>query len=272
MSCEGRSWDSATCAPRRATCGGDGELSAGARRRTPGDTITTALRRKAHALDKAEPNDDATDDRMLAIAGGPEWTGRGRVSSARPRPAAAPVVPADRRSPSAQYGICSTTVNFRRAQTILQRVSFELYAWDAGAGGAAVLPRRVLVSDGRLTCRRRASSGKSPTFRLRRTRRWTLLRAGDANLRLWRRPSRPSYGETARRSTRSWRAVFPTAMPAGRARIHVGRLQNQFCRETTKTGIFYLRRKRSTRDHLFQGLDRNYPTAHGRPTRYCGCG
>ncbi|MGH7606024.1 MAG: outer membrane protein assembly factor BamD, partial [Gemmatimonadales bacterium] len=68
--------------------------------------------------------------------------------------------------------------------------------------------------------------------------------AGDANLRLWRRPELdPTYGEIALATYQELAGRYPDSDAAARARPHVQRLQNQFADKTYKNGMFYLRRK-----------------------------
>src|SRR5213596_2397832 len=94
-----------------------------------------------------------------------------------------------------------------------------------------------------------------------------LLRAGDANLKLWHRPELdPSYGETALAIYQELAGRFPDSDAAARARPHVRRLENQFAEKTYKTGIFYLRRKAFDSAIIyFKDVIANYPTTQRAP-------
>jgi len=71
-----------------------------------------------------------------------------------------------------------------------------------------------------------------------------LLRAGDANLRLWRRPELdPSSGETALALYQELAGRYPGTAPAARAQAHVQELREWFAEKDFKNGMFYFRRK-----------------------------
>jgi len=94
-----------------------------------------------------------------------------------------------------------------------------------------------------------------------------LLRAGDANLRLWRRAELdPTYGETALSIYQELAARYADSDAAARARPHVRRLQNQFAEKTYKNGMFYLRRKAYDSAIIyFKDVIANYPEAKLAP-------
>lgn len=71
-----------------------------------------------------------------------------------------------------------------------------------------------------------------------------LLRAGDANLRLWRRPELdPSYGETALAIYQELAGRYPGTEAAARAQAHVRELREWFAEKDYKNGMFYFRRR-----------------------------
>jgi outer membrane protein assembly factor BamD len=71
-----------------------------------------------------------------------------------------------------------------------------------------------------------------------------LLRAGDANLRLWRKPELdPSYGETALAVYQELAGRYPGTDAAARAQAHVQQLREWFSRKAYKNGMFYFRRR-----------------------------
>jgi outer membrane assembly lipoprotein YfiO len=71
-----------------------------------------------------------------------------------------------------------------------------------------------------------------------------LLRAGDANLRLWRNAELdPSYGENALAIYQELAGRYPTSAPAARAQIHVQQLREWFADKDYKNAMFYFRRR-----------------------------
>src|SRR5947207_7809508 len=198
---------------------------------------------------------------MLAIAvalsglGGAACHPRGRV------PRAAPVVPTDidlrRAMDLFHHG------DFRRAQTILQRVSFELMP---GTPELAEVRYYLAECWFQLSDYVQAASEfrkVADEFSTSEYAPLALLRAGDANLRLWHRPELdPSYGETALAIYQELAGRFPDSDAAARARPHVRRLENQFSEKTYKTGMFYLRRKAwDSAIIYFKDVIANYPTS-----------
>jgi outer membrane protein assembly factor BamD len=70
-----------------------------------------------------------------------------------------------------------------------------------------------------------------------------LLRAGDANLRLWRLPDLdPSYGEAALAIYQELAGRYPTSDAGARAQLHVRQLREWFAEKAYKNGMFYFRR------------------------------
>jgi len=94
-----------------------------------------------------------------------------------------------------------------------------------------------------------------------------LLRAGDANLKLWHRPELdPSYGETALAIYQELAGRYPESDAAARARLHVRKLENQFAEKAYKTGTFYMRRKAFDSAIIyFKDVIANYPGAQRAP-------
>lgn len=71
-----------------------------------------------------------------------------------------------------------------------------------------------------------------------------LLRAGDANLRLWRDPELdPSYGESALAIYQELAGRYPGTDAAARAQGHVQELREWFAQKDYKNGMFYFRRR-----------------------------
>lgn len=71
-----------------------------------------------------------------------------------------------------------------------------------------------------------------------------LLRAGDANLRMWRRPDLdPTYGEAALAIYQELTGRYPDSQSARRAQLHVRQLREWFADKGYRNGMFYFRRK-----------------------------
>ena len=157
--------------------------------------------------------------------------------------------------------------DFHRAQMILQRLTFELPSGDSQLAYARYYMAESsfqqgdyvqAASDFRKVADEFSTSDYAPL---------ALLRAGDANLHLWRRPELdPSYGETALAIYQELAGRFPESVAAARARAHVTRLENQFAEKTYKTGMFYLRRKAFDSAIIyFKDVIANYPNAKRAP-------
>lgn len=71
-----------------------------------------------------------------------------------------------------------------------------------------------------------------------------LLRAGDANLRMWKRPELdPSFGEAALAIFQELVGRYPQSDAAKRAGLHVRDLKDRFAEKAYKTGMYYLKRR-----------------------------
>lgn len=156
---------------------------------------------------------------------------------------------------------------FRKAQVIFQRLTFEFSTTQEELAQARYYLAECnfqlgdhlqAASDFRKVADEFATSEYAPL---------ALLRAGDANLRLWRRPELdPSYGEAALAIYQELAGRFPDSQAAARARPHVRRLENQFAEKTYKNGMFYLRRKAFDSAIIyFKDVIANYPNARRTP-------
>ncbi len=71
-----------------------------------------------------------------------------------------------------------------------------------------------------------------------------LLRAGDANVRLWRAPELdPSYGQSALAIYQELAGRYPGTDAAARAQAHVQQLREWFSQKDYKNGMFYFKRR-----------------------------
>jgi outer membrane protein assembly factor BamD len=156
---------------------------------------------------------------------------------------------------------------FRKAQVIFQRLTFEFSVTQQELAQARYYVAECsfqlgdyvqAASDFRKVADEFSTTEYAPT---------ALLRAGDSNLRLWHRPELdPSYGETALAIYQELAGRYPDSDAAGRARLHVHRLESQFAEKTYKTGIFYMRRKAFDSAIIyFKDVIANYPNAQRAP-------
>ena len=197
---------------------------------------------------------------VLCLAlGGLAACHHGRRSAAAP--AAQPAVDLERALALFRRG------DFRHAQVLLQRTTFE---FAPGAPEMAQVRYYLAecyfqlgdyvqaAADFRKVADEFSTSEYAPL---------ALLRAGDANLRLWHRPELdPTYGETALAVYQELAGRYPDTDAAARARPHVKRLENQFAEKTYKTGMFYLRRKAFDSAIIyFKDVIANYPNAQRAP-------
>jgi len=157
--------------------------------------------------------------------------------------------------------------DYRRAQAILQRLTFELPPGDTALAEVRYYTAESWFQTGDYVQAASDFRKVSDEFSTSVYAPLALLRAGDANLRLWRRPELdPSYGETALAIYQELAGRFPDSDAAARARAHVRRLENQFAEKTYKTGIFYMRRKAFDSAIIyFKDVIANYPNAQRAP-------
>ena len=88
-----------------------------------------------------------------------------------------------------------------------------------------------------------------------------LLRAGDANMRLWRKPELdPTFGQTALAIYQDLTGRYPNSQAATRAQLHVRQLREWFADKTYKYGLFYFRRGAYDSGIIyFKDVVANYP-------------
>ncbi|MGH7537572.1 MAG: outer membrane protein assembly factor BamD [Gemmatimonadales bacterium] len=71
-----------------------------------------------------------------------------------------------------------------------------------------------------------------------------LLRSGDANMRLWRKPELdPTYGRAALAIYQELAGRYPESQAASRAQLHVRRLREWFAEKAYRNGLFYFKRR-----------------------------
>lgn len=88
-----------------------------------------------------------------------------------------------------------------------------------------------------------------------------LMRAGDAQMRLWRRPELdPSYGQAALATYQELAGRFPGTDATARAQLHVRQLREWFADKAYKNGLFYFRRNAYDSGIIyFKEVLANYP-------------
>jgi outer membrane protein assembly factor BamD len=156
---------------------------------------------------------------------------------------------------------------FRKAQVVFQRLTFEFSVTQEELAQARYYVAECnfqlgdyvqAAADFRRVADEFSTTQYAPT---------ALLRAGDSNLQLWNRPELdPSYGETALAIYQELAGRYPESDAAGRARLHVRKLEGQFAEKAYKTGIFYMRRKAFDSAIIyFKDVIANYPGAQRAP-------
>ncbi|HEV8511241.1 MAG TPA: outer membrane protein assembly factor BamD [Gemmatimonadales bacterium] len=156
---------------------------------------------------------------------------------------------------------------FRRAQTMLQRLTFEF-----GPSQPQLAQTRYYLAECFFQLGDHVQAAAdfrkvADEFSTTEYAPLALLRAGDANLRLWHRPELdPTAGEAALAIYQELAGRYPDSDAAARARLHVRRLENQFAEKTYKTGMFYLRRKAYDSAIIyFKDVIANYPSTQRAP-------
>ncbi len=134
--------------------------------------------------------------------------------------------------------------DFRRAQLALQRLTFELGPGQPELGTARFYLAECYFQLGDRLEAAHEFRKVADEFPGSEYAPLALLRAGDANMRLWRRAELdPTSGETALSIYQELAGRYPDSDAAARARLHVRHLQEQFAEKSYKNGMFYLRRK-----------------------------
>lgn len=153
--------------------------------------------------------------------------------------------------------------DFHRAQVVLTRLTFEYAPGQPEAAAARYYLAECYFQIGDRVQAAHDFRKVADEFPASEYAPLALLRAGDANLRLWRRAELdPTYGETALSTYQELAGRYPDTDAAARARPHVRRLQNQFAEKTYKNGMFYFRRKAYDSAIIyFKDVIANYPDA-----------
>ena len=153
--------------------------------------------------------------------------------------------------------------DFRRAQIALLRLTFEFAPGQPEAAAVRYYMAECAFQTGDRVQAAHEFRKVADEFPASEYAPLALLRAGDSNLRLWRRAELdPTYGETALSIYQELTGRYPESDAAARARPHVRRLQNQFAEKSYKNGMFYIRRKAYDSAIIyFKDVIANYPDA-----------
>jgi outer membrane protein assembly factor BamD len=157
--------------------------------------------------------------------------------------------------------------DFRRAQTLLQRATFEMTPGQPEMAEARYYLAECYFQAGDRVQAAAEFRKVADEFPASPYAPLALLRAGDSNLRMWRRAELdPTYGETALAIYQELSGRYPDTDAAARARPHVIRLENQFAEKTYKNGMFYLKRKAYDSAIIyFKDVIANFPNARRAP-------
>jgi len=157
--------------------------------------------------------------------------------------------------------------DFRRAQLLLQQVTFELGPSQPELAQARYYLAECYFQTGDRVQAAAEFRKVADEFPASEYAPLALLRAGDSNLRLWRRAELdPTYGETALAIYQELAGRYPETDAAARARLHVRRLENQFAEKTYKNGMFYLKRKAFDSAIIyFKDVIANFPNSQRAP-------
>src|SRR6266581_1597434 len=135
-------------------------------------------------------------------------------------------------------------VDFRRASVILQRVTFELTPGSPELAQVRYYSAESWFQVGDYVQAASEFRKVADEFSTSEYAPPALLRAGDANLRLWRRPELdPSYGQSALAIYQELAGRYPGTEAAARAQAHVQQLREWFSEKDYKNGLFYFRRR-----------------------------
>jgi len=153
--------------------------------------------------------------------------------------------------------------DFRRAQVVLLKLTFEFAPGEPELAAARYYLAECAFQTGDRVQAAHEFRKVADEFPASEYAPLALLRAGDSNLRLWRRAELdPTYGETALSIYQELAGRYPESDAAARARLHVRRLHNQFAEKSYKNGMFYLRRKAYDSAIIyFKDVIANYPDA-----------
>ena len=134
--------------------------------------------------------------------------------------------------------------HFARALVAFRRLQFELGPGDPRTAEARYYAAECSFQMGDLATAALAFQKVAEEFPTSEYAALALLRDGDANRRLWRRPDvDPTAGQTALATYQALIGRYPGTDAAARAQLHIRQLNEWFAEKGYRTGVFYLRRR-----------------------------
>jgi len=134
--------------------------------------------------------------------------------------------------------------DFRKALQSFQRLAFELPPNDPSLPEVRYLTAEAQFQLKQFTEAAQAFRHAADEFAGSPFAPLALLRAGDANMRLWRKPELdPTFGLEALAIYEDLAGRYPASNAAARARLHVQQLREWFADKEYKNGLFYFKRR-----------------------------
>jgi outer membrane protein assembly factor BamD len=134
--------------------------------------------------------------------------------------------------------------HFARALVEFRRLQFELSPGDSLTAEARYYVAECSFQTGDLATAALAFQKVAEEFPTSEYAGLALLRDGDANRRLWRRPDvDATAGQTALATYQELLGRYPGTDAAARAQERIRQLNEWFAEKSYKTGMFYLRRR-----------------------------
>lgn len=134
--------------------------------------------------------------------------------------------------------------HFARALIAYRRLQFELGPGDPLTAEARYFAAECSFQLGDLATAALAFQKVAEEFPTSEYAALALLRDGDANRRLWRRPDvDATSGQTALATYQELLGRYPGTDAAARAQLQIRQLNEWFAEKEYKTGMFYMRRK-----------------------------
>lgn len=134
--------------------------------------------------------------------------------------------------------------SWTKALPALQKLAFELPIGRPELPEVSYLTGEALFQTGSLVDAAAQFRQASDHFPQSPYAPLALLRAADANMRLWRRPQLdPTYGEIALATYQELAGRYPESTAAARGNLHLRRLRSWMAEKAYRNGMFYLRRK-----------------------------
>jgi len=169
-------------------------------------------------------------------------------------------------SPQPEALLARTRVQFHRgdfshALKSLQRLLFELPPNDPSLPEVHYLMAECQFQQGQYVEAAQAFRQTADQYPATTFAPLALLRAGDANLRLWRDPELdPTSGQTALAIYQELSGRYPNSDAASRAQLHVRELRAWFAEKDYRNGLFYYKRRAYDSGIIyFKDVVANYP-------------